>query len=93
VRKVLNEGSYVQYSPRFFPHDETIPEEGKINKNQIILLIKRDKRISIKIIFFLLLKNLLFINHRLILRDNPFQERRYKKSRKKNLKKIKIYRK
>jgi len=39
VRKVLNEGNYVQW---FFPHDEAIPEERKIN-NQIILLVKRDR--------------------------------------------------
>jgi len=61
MRKVLNEGSYVQCSPGFFLHDDATPEERKTNKNQVILLVKRDIGISIKIVFFLLLKNLLFI--------------------------------
>jgi len=65
---------------RIFSHDEATPEEGKTNKNQVILLVKRNIGIFIKIVFFLLLKNLLFISRRLILRDIPFQERRYKKA-------------
>jgi len=73
----------------FFPYDEATPEEGKTNKNQVILLVKRDIGISIKIVFFLLLKNLLFINRRLILHNNPFQETRYKNAEGKILK---IYR-
>ena len=59
VRKVLNKGSYVQCSARFFPHNEATPEERKTNKHQI-MLVKQDIGISIKIVFFLLLKNLLF---------------------------------
>ena len=59
MRKVLNEGSYVQCSPGFFLHDDATPEERKTNKHQI-MLVKQDIGISIKIVFFLLLKNLLF---------------------------------
>jgi len=36
----------------FFPHNEVNIEEEKTNKNQVILLIKRAIRISIKILFF-----------------------------------------
>jgi len=57
----------------FFPHNEVNIEEEKTNKNQVILLIKRDIRISIKILFFFLLKGLFFISHKLIMRENPFK--------------------
>jgi len=55
-------------------------KKEKLTKiQQVILLVKRDIGISIKIVFFLLLEKLLFISCRLILCDNPFKKEDTKK--------------